>query len=76
MVAHVGALLGTELTGLTQQRVGEGELAQPAELRGEANVRALERAEAHALGDGLGQLGGAEGVVAGQRQGVGEGGGR
>ena len=76
VVAHVVALLGGQLAGLAQQRVGEGELAQPAELRGEADVRALERAEAHALGDGLGQLGGAQGVVAGQRQRVGQGGGR
>ena len=76
MVAHVGALLGAQLAGLAQQRVGEGELAQPAELRGEADVRALERAEAHALGDGLGQLRGAQGVVAGQGQRVGQGGGR
>ena len=76
VVAHVVALLGGQLAGLAQQRVGEGELAQPAELRGEADVGALERAEAHALGDGLGQLRGAQGVVAGQGQGVGQGGGR
>ena len=37
---------------------------------------ALERAEAHALGDGLGQLRGAQGVVAGEGEGVGQGGGR